>query len=103
MWFAIFLGCLNIGGKSSRDSSSNLVPDENTMNDYKAVYCEEYAMRCELYSSVEICEQNFDGWFSEDCRIVDKETFDVCVDSLLSLDCSIEGTIEECEQFYECP
>ena len=103
MWFLILLGCLNIDGRSSEDSTIIIDPDENTMDEYKAVYCEEYAMRCELYSSVEICEQNFDGWFSDDCSIVDKETFDVCVDWLLSLDCSVEGVIDECEQFYECP
>lgn len=103
MWFAIFLGCLNIGGKSNDDSSLNSSIDQNTMDDYKAIYCEEYAMRCDVYSSVEICEQNFDSWFSEDCTIIDKETFDICVDWLMSLDCSVEGFIDDCDQFYECP
>ena len=62
MWFMILVGCLNIGGKLSKDSTINIDTDQNTMDDYKAVYCEEYAMRCEVYTSVELCEQNFDNF-----------------------------------------
>ena len=76
---------------------------DTSMDQYKMVYCEEYAMRCNIYASVEECEAEFDTWFPADCQITDKETFDVCADWLFSLDCSVEGWIDECDQFYTCP
>ena len=76
---------------------------DTSIDQYKQIYCEDYAMRCNVYSDISQCEEMFDNWFSPDCEIVDKETFDVCVDWLLSLECSYEGWIDECDQFYSCP
>ena len=84
------------------DTAVNEV-DPNSIDQYKAVYCEEYSMRCNVYESVEACEAEFDTWFAADCTISDKEAFDVCADWLFSLDCSVEGWIDECDQFYTCP
>ena len=87
---------------STQDTSASESVD-TSIDQYKTIYCDEYAMRCEAYATVEECEEVFDRWFSTECEIVDKETFDVCVDWLLSLDCSFEGWIDECDQFYSCP
>ncbi len=76
---------------------------EDSIEHYKNVYCSEYADRCDIYPTIEACETEFDSWFDADCTIVDKGTFDVCVDWLLSLDCATEGWIDECDQFYSCP
>ena len=87
---------------STQDTSESQSFD-TSIDQYKQIYCEEYAMRCNAYSDISQCEEMFDRWFSPDCEIVDKDTFDVCVDWLLSLDCSFEGWIDECDQFYSCP
>ena len=105
---SILLACGNKDGDSVDTASVETDPSQSEIIDtsidqYKQIYCEEYAMRCNAYSEIEQCEEMFDRWFSPDCEIVDKETFDVCVDWLLSLDCSYEGWIDECDQFYSCP
>ena len=87
---------------SAQDTSVSETID-TSIDQYKQIYCEDYAMRCNAYSDISQCEEMFDNWFSPDCEIVDKETFDVCVDWLLSLECSFEGWIDECDQFYYCP
>ena len=84
---------------SAQDTSVSESVD-TSIDQYKQIYCEDYAMRCNVYSDISQCEEMFDNWFSPDCEIVDKETFDVCVDWLLSLECSFEGWIDECDQFY---
>ena len=93
----------NVDERNCWDSASESESIDTSIDQYKQIYCEEYAMRCNAYSEIEQCEEMFDRWFSPDCEIVDKETFDVCVDWLLSLDCSYEGWIAECDQFYSCP
>ena len=72
------------------------------MENFKVVYCEGYAERCNIYDSLEDCESEFDSWYGPNCTIVDKSVFDECADWLFSLDCSTEGWIAACEAFYEC-
>ena len=100
---SVLLAC---GDKETTDTSiqdtSASESVDTSIDQYKR-FCEEYAMRCNAYSDISQCEEMFDRWFSPECEIVDKETFDVCVDWLLSLDCSFEGWIDECDQFYSCP
>ena len=106
LWIACWFGC---GDKNDESTDTNdgvedtAVTEDTSINQYKIVYCEEYAMRCDVYATVEECVAEFDTWFSEDCIISDKETFDVCADWLFSLDCNTEGWIFECETFYTCP
>ena len=103
---SMILAC---GEKDTENTDSSILDTsvsesvDTSIEQYKTIYCDEYAMRCNAYDAVEDCEAMFDRWFSPDCEIVDKETFDVCVDWLLSLDCSFEGWIDECDQFYSCP
>ena len=77
---------------------------DTSIDQFKVVYCEEYAMRCNLYDTVEDCEMAVNETFGFDpsCEIVDKETFDICADWFLSLDCNVQGWIDECNEFYSC-
>ena len=107
IWMGLLFGCTELGSKNEAMETGmdtalgDLAPD--SIDQYKAVYCEEYSIRCNVYESVEACEAEFNLWFASDCTISDKEVFDVCVDWLFSLDCSVEGWIDECDQFYTCP
>lgn len=103
---SLLIGCV---GKNTDSTDINETVEDSalieatSMDQYKMVYCEEYAVRCDVYATVEDCEVEFDTWFSEDCVISDKESFDACADWLFSLDCSTEGWIAECDEFYSCP
>ena len=96
--FAI-IACFVTDNSALKDTS---IAASNTMQQYKLIYCEDYASRCNLYTSIEECEDQFDSRYPSDCRIVDKELFDICVDWLMSLDCAVDELTIECEQFYEC-
>ena len=100
----IFLAC---GDKNTIDTKDTFTVAgvDTSMDQFKALYCEEYAMRCNLYETVEDCEIDYMERFAfkPSCTIVDKETFDVCADWLFSLDCEVQGWIDECDQFYSCP
>lgn len=87
------------------EDTSTVAGVDTSMDQFKAVYCEEYAMRCNLYETVEDCETDYMERFAFEpsCTIVDKEIFDICVDWLLSLDCNVQGWIDECNEFYSCP
>jgi hypothetical protein len=106
MLVSLFMGCVDKQIDSTNvneDVEDSTLIEDTSMDQYKMVYCEEYAMRCDVYPSVEDCEAEFDTWFSDDCVIADKESFDACADWLFSLDCSTEGWIAECDEFYVCP
>ena len=109
---SIFTACINnINGtkfesesndtSGVQDDSEEAIP-EDSMDNFKIVYCEEYADRCDIYETLDACEADFDVWFAPSCRIVNKDDFDECVDWFLSLDCSAEGWISACDTFYEC-
>ncbi len=107
IWMSLLLACGELEPKNAdtrvdMDTASS-EEDPNSIDQYKAVYCEAYSTRCNVYESIEACEEEFDSWFASDCTISDKDAFDVCADWLFSLDCSVEGWIDECDQFYTCP
>ena len=116
MWSVMFACISNISGfkfepqpedtstalDDSGDSEVEEMIPEDSMENFKIVYCEEYADRCDIYETLDACEADFDSWYAPSCRIVDKSAFDECVDWLLSLDCSTEGWIPACDNFYEC-
>ena len=102
---SILLACVDKDTESADTNTHDTSGMDTSMDQFKVVYCEEYAMRCNLYDSVEDCEMFFTERFGFDpaCEIVDKDTFDICADWLLSLDCNVQGWIDECDQFYTCP
>lgn len=104
---SILLSCADKDTRTDTDTQDTSESEgiDTSIAQFKAVYCEEYAMRCNLYETVEDCETVFNETFDlhPSCEIVDKETFDICADWLLSLDCNVQGWIDECNEFYSCP
>ena len=41
---------------------------DTSIDQYKQIHCEEYAMRCNAYSEIEQCEEMFDRWFRRTVR-----------------------------------
>ena len=87
---------------SSTGSSGAGAPSDSIPG-YVNSYCSEYAMRCGLYSSQEICYDDVITWFNLDtCSVSDTAQLDTCVTWLSELSCEESGWIDECSNFYTC-
>ena len=89
-------------GSTGSSEAPEIEGELDTIEEYVASYCGEYATRCGLYSSVDSCyEDIFGSWFNG-CTVTNTDNLKTCVDWLSELDCSEEGWIDACDNFYTC-
>ena len=108
--FTLLLAC----GEKATDTADDTPPQDTASGSsaevpvdgipgYVNSYCSEYGLRCEIYSSQEMCYEDMITWFDlERCSISDTAQLETCVTWLSELSCEESGWIDECSNFYTC-
>ena len=90
-------------GASGAGESSNAA-EYASVEDYVRGYCDAYAVRCGVYSTMELCiEDIVTEWFSApSCRIGDADAAAYCVAFLAEVTCEEVTWTDECDEAVEC-
>ena len=74
----------------------------DTVDEYLAVYCGDFAVECGLYADVETCiETVYDAWMST-CEVVDPVAMNNCAEWIAGITCEEEGWLADCDAAVEC-